>query len=181
LEKHPECIANVQHVLVDEFQDTNVVQYQLMRLFAQKCQAVSIVGDPDQGIYGWRNANAGNLAQMRSDYANVKVINLEENYRSSQWVLKFAMAVIEQDTERFAKKLIGTRGAGCQPVLRTLANAHVEARWIAREIKRVMCLTGGLIKNEDCAILVRTGNMTRPIESALTTAGLKYRMVPSQW
>jgi DNA helicase II / ATP-dependent DNA helicase PcrA len=164
-------------VLIDEFQDTNTVQYTLMRLLAQKCKAISIVGDPDQGIYGWRSANAGNLKQMRVDYNNVLVVNLEENYRSSTWILKLSLAIIEQDSMRFAKTLLSTKSWGCQPVLRTLVDVHVEARWIAREIKRVMGLTGGMIKENDIAILVRTASLTRPIESGLASAGLRYRMV----
>ena len=148
-----------------------------MRLFAQHCNAISIVGDPDQGIYGWRSANAGNLKQMRQDYKDVLVVNLEENYRSSTWILKVSLAVIEQDSARFAKTLLGTKMWGMQPVLRTLADVHLEARWIAREIKRVIGLTGGLITEKDVAILVRTASLTRPIESGLASAGLRYRMV----
>ena len=174
---HPQCIQNIQHVLIDEFQDTNTIQYSLMRLFAQKCRAISIVGDPDQGIYGWRSANIGNLEQMRNDYPNCLVVSLEQNYRSSTWILKVSMSVIEQDSTRFAKTLVGTKSRGIQPVLRTLANVHVEARWIAREIKRVIALTGGMIKERDIAILVRTANLTRPIEGGLAGAGLRYRMV----
>jgi DNA helicase II / ATP-dependent DNA helicase PcrA len=150
-----------------------------MRFFAQTCNAISIVGDPDQGIYGWRSANAGNLAQMRRDYhPHARVVNLEENYRSSTWILRAATAVIEQDRTRFAKSLIGTKTWGTQPVLRTLVDVHVEARWIAREIMRIMALTGGMIGERDVAILVRTASLTRPIESRLASAGLRYRMVP---
>ena len=148
-----------------------------MRLFAQKCKAISIVGDPDQGIYGWRSANSGNLSQMRVDYPDAHVVNLEENYRSSTWILKLSMALIEQDSTRFAKTLIGTKRWGTQPVLRTLADVHVEARWIAREIKRIKGMTGEMIQERDVAILVRTASLTRPIESALASAGLRYRMV----
>jgi ATP-dependent DNA helicase UvrD/PcrA len=148
-----------------------------MKLFAQKCRAISIVGDPDQGIYGWRSANASNMQQMRSDYGNVTVINLEENYRSSTCILKASLAVIEQDSSRFSKTLIGTKGRGFLPVLRILYDIHIEAKWIAREIKRVMALTGGMIKVKDVAILVRSSSMTRAIEAGLAAAGLRYRMV----
>jgi DNA helicase II / ATP-dependent DNA helicase PcrA len=148
-----------------------------MRLFSQRCKAISIVGDPDQGIYGWRSANAGNLKLMRSDYKDVIVVNLEENYRSSTWILKLSLAVIEQDSMRFAKTLLGTKSWGMQPVLRTLVDVHVEARWIAREIKRIIALTGGMVKERDITILVRTASLTRPIESGLASAGLRYRMV----
>jgi DNA helicase II / ATP-dependent DNA helicase PcrA len=177
LRLHPHVISNIQHVLIDEFQDTNTVQYTLMRLFAQHCKAISIVGDPDQGIYGWRSANAGNLKQMRQDYKDVLVVNLEENYRSSHWILKVSLAVIEQDSARVAKTLLGTKTWGMQPVLRTLADVHLEARWIAREIRRIIGLTGGMIKEKDIAVLVRTASLTRPIEAAFASASLRYRMV----
>jgi DNA helicase-2/ATP-dependent DNA helicase PcrA len=148
-----------------------------MRLFAERCKAISIVGDPDQGIYGWRSANAGNLKQMRADYKDTLVVNLEQNYRSSTWILKLSLAIIEQDSTRFAKTLLSTKNWGCQPVLRTLLDMHVEARWIAREIKRIMGLTGGMIREKDIAILVRTASLTRPIEGGLANSGLRYRMV----
>jgi DNA helicase-2/ATP-dependent DNA helicase PcrA len=174
---HPHCIKNIEHVLIDEFQDTNTIQYALMCLFAQRCRAISIVGDPDQGIYGWRSANIGNLNQMRYDFTDCHVISLEQNYRSSTWILKLSLSLIEQDSTRFAKTLVGTKSRGIQPVLRTLANAHVEGRWIAREIKRIIALTGGMIKERDIAILVRTASLTRTIEGGLAGAGLRYRMV----
>lgn len=174
---HPHVIKNIEHVLIDEFQDTNTIQYGLMRLFAQKCRAISIVGDPDQGIYGWRSANVGNLAQMRQDYGDCIVVSLEQNYRSSTWILKASITVIEQDPGRYKKTLIATKSKGTQPVLRTLVNVHVEGRWIAREIKRVIGLSGGLIKERDIAILVRSAPLTRPIEGGLGGAGIRYRMV----
>lgn len=177
LQFHPHVIKNIEHVLIDEFQDTNTIQYGLMRLFAQKCRAISIVGDPDQGIYGWRSANIGNLAEMRQDYRDCMVVSLEQNYRSSTWILKASMSVIEQDPTRFAKTLVSTKSNGSQPVLRTLVNVHVEGRWIAREIKRVIGLSGGLIKERDIAILVRSATITRPIEGGLGGAGIRYRMV----
>jgi DNA helicase-2/ATP-dependent DNA helicase PcrA len=148
-----------------------------MRLFSQKCNAISIVGDPDQGIYGWRSANVGNLKQMRIDYRDVVVVNLEKNYRSSTQILKLSLAVIEQDAMRFAKTLLGTKNSGPQPVLRVLADVHIEARWIAREIIRVIATTGGMIREKDVAILVRTASLTRTIETGLGRAGLRYRMV----
>lgn len=118
---------------------------------------------------------------MQIDYDDVIVVNLEENYRSSTWILKASLAIIEQDSSRFAKTLLGTKCWGSPPVLRTLANAFVEARWISREIKRVTALTGGMIKEKDIAVLVRMTSLTRPIESAFTGAGLRYRMVRMRW
>lgn len=114
---------------------------------------------------------------MRQDYKDVLVVNLEENYRSSHWILRVSLAVIEQDSARFAKTLLGTKTWGMQPVLRTLADVHLEARWIAREIKRIIGLTGGMIKEQDVAVLVRTAGLTRAIEGAFANLSLRYRMV----
>ena len=114
---------------------------------------------------------------MRQDYKDVLVVNLEENYRSSHWILRVSLAVIEQDSARFAKTLLGTKTWGMQPVLRTLADVHLEARWIAREIKRIIGLTGGMIKEQDVAVLVRTASLTRAIEGAFANLSLRYRMV----
>jgi len=114
---------------------------------------------------------------MRADYPAAQVVNLEENYRSSTWILRASMAVIEQDSARVKKGLVGTKKSGERPVLRTVGDVHMEARWIAREVKRVIGLTGGMIQENDVAILVRTASLTRPIEAGLARAGLRYRMV----
>jgi DNA helicase-2/ATP-dependent DNA helicase PcrA len=84
LQKHPECVSNVEAVLIDEFQDTNSVQFELMRLFAARHQRITTVGDPDQSIYGWRSAEIKNLTKMQRLYADTLVLNLEVNYRSSE-------------------------------------------------------------------------------------------------
>ncbi|KAF6840954.1 ATP-dependent DNA helicase srs2 [Colletotrichum plurivorum] len=84
LQKHPSCVANVQAVLIDEYQDTNGIQYELMRLFAQARERITIVGDPDQSIYGWRSAEIKNLYRLLRDYPDAEEVSLEENYRSSQ-------------------------------------------------------------------------------------------------
>ena len=96
LRAHPECVSNVQALLIDEFQDTNVVQFELMKLLASKHNRVTIVGDPDQSIYGFRSAEIENLRRMRVFFPNTIVINLEQNYRSSSAVLRLAQKIIEQ-------------------------------------------------------------------------------------
>ncbi|CAE7208366.1 hypothetical protein P3342_011070 [Pyrenophora teres f. teres] len=177
LKKSPSCVSTIQAVLIDEYQDTNNIQYELMSLLAQKTRRITIVGDPDQSIYSFRSAEIKNLLRMRTDYPESVVINLENNYRSSGCILSSAMAVIEQDESRPQKALIATHGIGEQPTLRHLISANVEARWIVEEIHRTKTLTAGLLSFNDYAILVRSSPLTLQIERALGQAGIPYRMV----
>ncbi|KAI4911571.1 hypothetical protein J4E90_006387 [Alternaria incomplexa] len=177
LRKSPSCVSTIQAVLIDEYQDTNNIQYELMRLLSQKTRRITIVGDPDQSIYSFRSAEIKNLLRMRTDYPESVVINLENNYRSSGCILSSAMAVIEQDESRPQKSLIATHGVGEQPTLRHLISANVEAKWIVEEIHRTKTLTAGLLSYNDYAILVRSSPLTLQIERALGQAGIPYRMV----
>lgn len=177
LRDYPDCVANVQAVLIDEFQDTNLVQFDLMRLFAAHQKRVTIVGDPDQSIYGWRSAETENFKRMTRRYPDTVTIPLEENYRSSGAILLTALEVIRQDQARLEKNLLPTHSVGTQPVLRKLANAHMEAQWIVVEMRRCLALTGDLMNFNDVAILMRSASLSRVIESALGKAGISYRMV----
>lgn len=177
LRKHPQCVSNVSAVLVDEFQDTNRIQFELMSLFAVKNKCITVVGDPDQSIYGFRSAEIENLRRMQRLYKDTTVVLLEENYRSSGSILDCASVVIEQDTSRPAKKLRPTHGIGTIPVLRKLPDAAAEAQWLVMEIKRCIGLTGNLLKPSDFAILLRSASLSRQIESELGKQGVPYRMV----
>lgn len=177
LRRHPECVANVQAVFVDEFQDTNHIQYELMNLFASRNRRITVVGDPDQSIYGFRSAEIKNLGRMQRLYKNTSVVLLEDNYRSSGSILKSAQEVIEQDSSRPAKKLQPTHGVGTMPVLRKLPTAEAEALWIVLEIKRCIVLTGNVLKYSDFAILLRSAVLSRHIESAMGKIGVPYKMV----
>lgn len=177
LRKHPSCVSNVEAVLIDEFQDTNIIQFDLMRLFAAHRKRITIVGDPDQSIYGFRAAEVKNYKRMLHQYPDTVTIALEENYRSSGAILLSALSVIEQDASRVAKSLLATHTVGTRPVLRKLANAHKEAEWIIQEIQRVKGLTGDLLDLNDFAILLRSAALSRLIESELGKAGIAYRMV----
>lgn len=180
LRAYPACVSNVEALLIDEFQDTNVVQFELMKLLAAKNKRITIVGDPDQSIYGFRSAEIENLRRMKATYPETVVINLEENYRSASAVLKLAQRVIEQDTTRPPKKLKATHCFGTQPVLRRLPNANEEALWIATEIKRISMMTGSLLAHSDFAILLRSAYLSLLIEKALAKSGIPYRMVGGQ-
>ena len=177
LRSHGQCVANVEALLIDEFQDTNVVQFELMKLLARGRKRITIVGDPDQSIYSFRAAEIENLKRMQAYYPDTVVINLEENYRSSSAVLKLAQEVIEQDSDRPDKKLKSTHCYGTLPVLRRLPNQHEEALWLAREVKRTLAMTGGLVQHSDIAVLLRSGYLSLLIEKAFTSSGIPYRMV----
>lgn len=180
LRRHPECVSNVQVVLVDEFQDTNQIQYELMNLLASRNRRITVVGDPDQSIYGFRSAEIKNLTRMQRLYSNTEIVLLEDNYRSSGSILKSAQDVIEQDSSRPAKKLQPTHNFGTLPVLRKLPSADAEAQWIVLEIKRCVGLTGKLLNYSDFVILLRSASLSRQIESAMGKHGVPYRMVGGQ-
>jgi DNA helicase-2/ATP-dependent DNA helicase PcrA len=177
LREHPDCVSNVEAVLIDEFQDTNIVQFDLMRLFAARRKRVTIVGDPDQSIYGFRAAEIKNYKRFLRMYPDTVTIALEENYRSSGAILLTALHIIQQDSSRVAKILQPTHTVGTRPVLRRLCDAHKEAEWIITEIQRIKGLTGELLDLNDFAILLRSAALSRLIESALGKAGIAYRMV----
>ena len=177
LQRHPQCVSNVESVLIDEFQDTNVVQFDLMTLFAAQNKRITTVGDMDQSIYGWRSAEIKNLKRMRQQYPDTLVINLKENYRSSGLILSCANEVIGQDTSRTQKKMVPTHCLGCTPVLRRLPSADIEASWIVSELRRTKALTAKLLNYSDVAILLRSASLSRSIESALGKAGIPYRMI----
>ncbi|OHE94286.1 UvrD/REP helicase [Colletotrichum orchidophilum] len=177
LRKHPSCVANVQAVLIDEYQDTNGIQYELMRLFAQARERITIVGDPDQSIYGWRSAEIKNLYRLLKDYPKADEISLEENYRSSQAILDVSLKVIQQDKKRYQKVLLPIHNKGTRPVLRRLKSSAIEAEWIVSEIKRALLMAGKMLTYDDVAILLRSASLSRHVESSLGKAGIAYRMV----
>lgn len=180
LRKYPECVSNVEVVLIDEFQDTNIVQFDLMTLFSARHQRVTTVGDPDQSIYGWRSAEIKNLDRMQAQYPDTLLIHLEDNYRSSGAILLAASEIIEQDNNRPPRPILPTHCPGTVPVLRKLPTAEIEAKWIVLEITRVMGMTGTLMTHADFAILLRSASLSRHIEAAMGKAGIPYRVVGGQ-
>lgn len=177
LRTHPRCVSNVEALLIDEFQDTNNIQYDLMALFAQRRNVITIVGDPDQSIYGFRSAEIKNLSRMKQQWPDTLTINLEENYRSSGAILHAAQHIIEQDESRPPKKLQATHTLGMRPVLRKLPSATDEAKWLVSEVQRIRAMAGNLLQPSDFAVLLRSAALSRAIESALNKAEVPYRMI----
>ncbi|HET9512624.1 MAG TPA: UvrD-helicase domain-containing protein [Gemmatimonadales bacterium] len=176
--EHPERLAAWQRrfrfILVDEFQDTNRAQYELVRLLGAH-RNLFAVGDDDQSIYGWRGAEIRNMRQFQQDFEPVRLVRLEENYRSTQVVLDTANAIIAENASRLGKTL-RTRRQGGEPVtLLGAADERDEAEWIALEFAR-RARAGDWIHAE-MAVLYRTNSQSRAFEEAFRRAGIPYRLV----
>ncbi|KAG8981096.1 hypothetical protein FRC05_003996 [Tulasnella sp. 425] len=179
-ERQPHILQRCKHILVDEFQDTSVLQYSLVKLFALASKCVSIVGDPDQSIYEWRAAEIENLAKMKKDFPGTQQIFLEENYRSTGAILAISHAIVSQDDKRIEKGLFTSQPSGPRPFLRSCRNEHDEADFMADEIKRLIAYSGGMLNWNDFAILLRYNALSRPIESAFQKHGVPMRMLAGQ-
>ncbi len=180
--EHPEaleaCRAKYQYVMVDEYQDTNAAQFQLVHALTEGHRNLCVVGDDDQSIYGWRGAEISNLLDMEKHFPEVKVVKLEQNYRSTATILNAANAVIRNNTRRRGKQLWSRKGQGNKIALFSFENEEVEAQTIVEEIEFVR--QAKRIKWGDQAILFRTNIQSRPIETALRKAGIRYHLVGGQ-
>ena len=166
------------HILVDEFQDTNTVQYQLLKLLAGPDGNLFAVGDEDQSIYRWRGADYRNILQFEKDYPKCQKILLEQNYRSVQNVLDAAGGVIDRNKNRTPKKLFSDRGSGELIGLYEAEDDRDEARFVADNIKQL--IENGNAKGGDFAVLYRTNAQSRLFEDAFLYRGMAYRLVGAQ-
>ncbi|KAI0671645.1 UvrD-helicase-domain-containing protein [Trametes maxima] len=178
--KHAKASSWCRHVLVDEYQDTNIMQYELMTHIARASQCVTIVGDPDQSIYGWRSAEVENLAKMQRDFPASQQIYLEQNYRSTASILALSVAVISQDKARIQKTLHASHSRGPTPVFRVFPIEQVESAFVAAEIKRLVAYSGGMLNWGDFVVLLRYNSLSRGIESALQKEGIPNRVLAGQ-
>ncbi len=160
-------------LLVDEFQDTNSLQYAWLRMLAGETGQVFAVGDDDQAIYGWRGARVENVQHFLRDFPDVRVLKLEQNYRSTGTILKAANAVIERNADRMGKNL-WTDGAEGEPIaLYAAFNEQDEARYVVERIRARIADDG---RPSDCAVLYRSNAQSRVLEEALVQAGIPYRV-----
>ena len=162
-----------QHVLVDEFQDTNAIQYQWLRLLAGPSGNPFVVGDDDQSIYAWRGAKVGNLLQFQKDYPTLQVFRLEQNYRSTGTILKAANKLIENNSGRMGKNLWTSGNDGEAIKLYAAYNERDEADFVVNRI-RLWVDKGG--KRSECAILYRSNAQSRVFEEAMISARMPYRV-----
>jgi DNA helicase-2/ATP-dependent DNA helicase PcrA len=172
LEKYQEKFS---YILVDEFQDTNFAQYQLIKLLAAAHQKICVVGDDDQSIYKFRGANVHNILNFENDFPEAKLIKLERNYRSTQYILDVSAAMISANPKRKQKRLWTDRGPGEKVHFCWLSTYEDEARYIGKVIKEYYLK--GAYNYGDFAIFYRVNLQSRVIEDAMRNEGLPYRVL----
>lgn len=165
------------YLLVDEYQDTNHVQYLLTKILAEKHRNICVVGDADQSIYGWRGADIQNILDFEKDYPDAKVIKLEQNYRSTQIILDAANAVIENNTGRKPKNLWTDNKGGAEITYFCANDGRDEARFVIEQVQNLQQTKGK--KLGDMAVLYRTNAQSRIFEEMLVKSGISYNMVGS--
>lgn len=177
MENFPEARAEMQdtfkYIMVDEYQDTNVGQYRLMRALCGDPNNICVVGDEDQSIYAWRGADISNILNFEKDFPGTKLIKLEENYRSTKNILSAAYGVIKNNTQRRDKKLFTNNNSGEKVQLIEVDNEYDEGRFVADKISQILS-SGGSVK--DIAVFYRTNAQSRVLEEQLRTKGIPYKI-----
>ena len=163
------------YMLVDEYQDTNLAQYKLIRLLNHTVQNLAVTGDPDQSIYGWRGANIRNILEFEKDYPNVNVVRLEQNYRSTKSILRIADQLIGNNRQRKQKKLVTDNDEGNPGRLVTFPSPQDEGFDIADAI--ALAIQKGERRPRDFAILYRANYLSRSLEHSLRSVGVPYQVV----
>jgi len=176
---HPQILTRYQsryvHILVDEFQDTNIAQYELMKQLAGKYRNLCVVGDPDQSIYSWRFADLRNILSFEKDYPEAKVVFLEQNYRSTGTILEVASDVISANVLRKPKKLWTENEEGAPVTLIESYNAEEEAQCVVNEIEKL--IGQEQISLKDCAVMYRVNAQSRALEETFMRYGVPYKLV----
>ncbi|MDR1573390.1 MAG: UvrD-helicase domain-containing protein, partial [Clostridiales Family XIII bacterium] len=167
-----------RYIMVDEYQDTNAMQYRLIRLLSEKRGNICVVGDDDQCIYQWRGADINNILDFEKDFKGTKVIKLEQNYRSNANILNGAHSVIEKNRTRKGKKLWTNKEAGEKITYRCTDDEKAEAAFVAERIELMRTDEGCDFK--DFAVLYRTNAQSRTFEEALSARGVPYRVLGGQ-
>ncbi len=177
--QHPEVLEKYQsrytHLLVDEFQDTNLVQYELIKQLGGKHRNVCVVGDPDQSIYSWRYADIRNILSFEKDFPDTKVILLEQNYRSTKTILETASKIISANQQRKPKKLWTDNAPGEPVTIVEAYNEQEEAQYVITEIEKLV--GRGEYSLGDFAVMYRTNAQSRVLEETFIRYGTAYRLV----
>ena len=176
---NPEVLKRYQrrflHILVDEFQDTNVSQYILAGLLAEEYKNICVVGDADQSIYSWRHADIRNILSFQRDYPQARTIALEENYRSTGMILQAAKHLISSNRMRLSKDLWTNNDGGQPVVVHEAYNEEEEAQFVLKEVGRLGA--DDCFKAGDCAVMYRVNAQSRALEEACLRYGMQYRLV----
>jgi DNA helicase-2/ATP-dependent DNA helicase PcrA len=175
----PQILSRYQsrylHIQVDEFQDTNLVQYELIKQLAGKYRNVCVVGDPDQSIYSWRFADLRNILNFEKDYPEAKVVLLEQNYRSTKMILETASHIISANQLRKPKDLWTDRESGVPATVIETYTEQEEAQFVVNEVEQLV--NQGEFRRGDCAIMYRTNAQSRVLEEAFIRYGVPYKLV----
>jgi DNA helicase-2/ATP-dependent DNA helicase PcrA len=175
----PETLSKYQsrylHILVDEFQDTNLVQYELIKQLGEKRHNICVVGDPDQSIYSWRFADLRNILSFEKDYPEAKLVLLEQNYRSTKMILETASHVISVNQQRKPKELWTNNELGELINVVETYTEQDEAQFVVSEIERLM--GQGKARLSDCVVMYRTNAQSRALEEAFIRYGTPYKLV----
>ncbi|MCH8939755.1 MAG: UvrD-helicase domain-containing protein [Chloroflexi bacterium] len=176
---HSEVLERYQerylHLMVDEFQDTNIAQYTLAKQISGKWRNFAVVGDPDQSIYGWRHADIRNILNFQTDFPDAQTVLLEENYRSTANILSAASEVIRGNQKRVEKRLVSTISGGSPVWVHEAYDEEEEAVWVVQEIDRLR--VKGELKYGDVAVAYRVNAQSRALEEACIRHGIPYRLV----
>ena len=164
-----------RYVLVDEYQDTNHAQYRLLQLLCGEAGNITVVGDEDQSIYGFRHADIRNILDFERDFPGAAVVKLEQNYRSTQNILGAANAVVENNRDRRPKRLWSDAGDGDPIRIVRLRDEHEEARWVAGEVERLVAEEQ--VPLDRIAVFYRTNSMSRVLEDTLVRFGTDYQVI----
>jgi len=175
----PEVLSKYQqrylHVLIDEFQDTNIAQYVLARQLAGKYRNICVVGDPDQSIYSWRFADLRNILSFEGDYPDARVVYLEQNYRSTKTILEVAKCVISANRQRKEKRLWTEKEIGVPITVAETYTEQEEAQFVVSEVENLV--SQGLFRPVDCAVMYRTNAQSRAVEESFLRYGMPYKLV----
>jgi DNA helicase-2/ATP-dependent DNA helicase PcrA len=178
-DNHPNVLSKYQsrylHILVDEFQDTNITQYMLIKQLAGKYRNVCVVGDPDQSIYSWRFADLRNILSFEKDYPDAKVAFLEQNYRSTTTILDVASSIISVNSQRKPKRLWTENEIGVPIAIIETYNEDAEAQFVISEIERLV--SENLASPGGCAIMYRVNAQSRALEEAFMRYGVPYKLI----
>lgn len=166
---------NFQHILIDEYQDTNRSQYELIKLLSLDKGNITAVGDSDQSIYGWRGADIQNILSFENDYKDSKIIKLEQNYRSTQNILDAADGIISKSLNRYDKKLWSDKKSDNKIISYLAVNENDEAKFIVKEIGKLT--KSGVINYKDIAVLIRANAQSRYLEEQFIRGKIPYKLI----
>ena len=180
-QEHREILSRYQsryvHILVDEFQDTNIAQYMLIKQLAGKYRNICVVGDPDQSIYAWRSADLRNILNFEKDYPEAKVVLLEQNYRSTKTILQVASDIISANVQRKQKDLWTENEVGSPVTIIESYTEEEEAQSVVNEIEKLR--SQERISLKDCAVMYRVNAQSRVLEETFMRYGVPYKLVGS--